>query len=91
MHTHPGSSRSGRRSFSSRALRGRPFEAYAVLKGLQAQYFRRWLDRFERTIDARFAGENADWMKPRARQIATIFQSKLGLLDAEDVAHRLGA
>ena len=77
--------------FQSGTYRGRPFEAHAALDGLEAQHFRRWLRRFEQTIDARFEGESADRMKQRARQIATVFQSKLGVLDEEDVARRYAA
>ncbi|PEN14901.1 hypothetical protein CRI94_00985 [Longibacter salinarum] len=74
--------------FQSATYRGQPFEAHAALDGLEGRHFRRWLDRFETTVDARFAGTNADRMKQRARQIATIFQSKLGVLDETDVARR---
>lgn len=77
--------------FQSGTYRGRPFDGHARLGGLEAKHFRRWLDRFERAIDARFAGTRADRMKQRARQIATIFQSKLDLLDEEDVPRRFGA
>lgn len=77
--------------FQSGTYRGRPFEVHARLDGLEARHFRRWLEHFEATIDAQFAGENATWMKQQARRIATIFQSKLGVLDAEDVATRFDA
>jgi len=77
--------------FQSGTYRGRPFEAHAALDGLEAQHFRRWLRRFEQTVDARFEGERADRMKQRARQIATVFQSKLGVLAEEDVAQRFAA
>ncbi|WP_022834628.1 group III truncated hemoglobin [Salisaeta longa] len=70
--------------FQSGTYRGRPFDAHAQLEGLQARHFRRWLQRFEATVDARFAGPRAARMKQRARQIATVFQSKLGVLEAGD-------
>ncbi len=77
--------------FQTAAYRGRPFDAHVQLDGLEARHFRRWLDRFERTVDARFAGARAEQMKQRARQIATVFQSKLDLLEDEDVTQRFGA
>ena len=77
--------------FQSGTYRGRPFEAHAALDGLEARHFRRWLNRFEQAVDARFEGDRADQMKQRARQIATVFQSKLGVLNEEDLAQRFAA
>lgn len=74
--------------FQSGTYRGQPFAPHARMDGLTARHFRRWLDRFEATVDGRFAGARADRMKQRARQVATIFQSKLGVLDPADVADR---
>lgn len=74
--------------FQSGTYRGRPFAPHARMDGLTARHFRQWLKRFESTIDADFAGPRAKQMKQRARQIATIFQSKLGVLDPADVADR---
>lgn len=76
--------------FQSGTYRGRPFAPHARMDGLGAHHFRRWLSRFEATVDKRFAGPRADRMKQRARHIATIFQSKLGVLDPADVAARFG-
>lgn len=76
--------------FQTGTYRGRPFDAHAALDGLNAEHFAQWLDRFEATVDARFAGPNAEQMKGRARHIATIFQSKLDVLRDEDVAERFG-
>jgi hemoglobin len=73
--------------FGTGEYRGRPFDAHARLEGLERAHFARWLDRFRRTVDARFAGEHAERMKARAEQIAGVFQVKLGLwgvLDAEE-------
>ncbi len=77
--------------FQTGTYRGRPFEAHARLDGLEARHFRRWLARFDATIDARFAGPTATQMKQRARQITTVFQSKLGVLDPDDVSARFGS
>lgn len=74
--------------FQAGTYRGRPFEKHAALDGLQAQHFQQWLQRFESTVDARYTGSNADQMKQRARQIGTVFQSKLGLLHEKDIEER---
>jgi hemoglobin len=65
--------------FQTGTYRGRPFEAHARLAGLAPHHFVRWLQRWEATIDAHFAGERAAEMKLRAHHIATVFQYKLGL------------
>lgn len=77
--------------FQTGTYRGRPFDTHARLEGLEARHFRRWLGRFEATLDAYFAGRRTERMKQRARQIATVFQSKLDLLEDEDVTQRFGA
>ena len=65
--------------FSTGAYHGRPFDPHARMPGLSRAHFARWIGRFQRTVDAHFAGENADRMKAKAGQIASIFQMKLGL------------
>ena len=65
--------------FQTGAYRGRPFDPHARLAGLERRHFDRWLDRFRRTVDARFAGPRADLAKARAEQVAGVFQVKLGL------------
>jgi len=66
--------------FHTGAYRGRPFDAHLRLFApLEARHFVRWLERFEATIDARFAGEAAQRMKQKARQIATMFQIRMGI------------
>lgn len=74
--------------FHTGTYRGRPFDPHAALDGLDARHFRRWLHRFTETIERRYAGPHADLMQSRARQIATVFQTKLGCLDEADVAER---
>lgn len=69
--------------FQAGAYQGRPFEKHAVLEELGAAHFQQWLRRFERTVDARFAGERAERMKARAHQIATIWQINLGMHESE--------
>ena len=68
--------------FQTGTYRGRPLDAHLRLEGLTAQHFVQWLERFEATVDAHFAGPNAEMAKARAVQIATVFQIKLGLWDA---------
>lgn len=65
--------------FQSGTYRGRPFEAHAALQNLRADHFARWIERFCATVDAHFEGERAALMKARARQIAMVFQHKMGL------------
>lgn len=65
--------------FGTGQYRGRPFDAHLGLGPLEAAHFDRWVERFVATVDAHFAGEAAERMKARARQIAGVFQVKLGL------------
>jgi hemoglobin len=74
--------------FHTGTYRGRPFEPHAALDGLDASHFRRWLTRFEKTIQERYAGPNANRMIARARQIATVFQTKLDCIDEADIHDR---
>jgi len=66
-------------AFQTGAYRGRPFAPHARMPGLTRAHFERWVGRFHRTVDARFAGPVAGLMKARAEQIAGVFQVKLGL------------
>lgn len=66
--------------FHTGAYHGRPFDPHVRMPGLDRAHFARWLARFEQTVDAHFAGENAGRMKAKAGQIAGLFQMKLGLL-----------
>ena len=66
--------------FHTGAYHGRPFDAHLrFFAPLEGRHFVRWLERFEATIDARFAGEAAQRMKQKARQIGTMFQIRLGI------------
>jgi hemoglobin len=65
--------------FATGEYRGRPFDPHARMPGLRREHFAHWVARFQRTVDAHFAGENAERMKARAEQIAGVFQVKLGL------------
>lgn len=61
------------------AYRGQPFDPHARMPGLGREHFAAWLARFERTVDACFAGPCAETVKARASQVAGVFQVKLGL------------
>lgn len=74
--------------FHTGTYRGRPFAPHAALDGLDASHFRTWLKRFETTIQARYEGPNANTMIARARQIATVFQTKLDCIDESDINDR---
>ncbi len=63
--------------FQTGAYRGRPFDKHVRLQNLDAAHFERWLERWVRTVDARFGGPNAHRMKSRAAQIAWVFSSRL--------------
>lgn len=71
--------------FATGEYRGRPFDPHARMPGLARDHFAHWVGRFRRTVDAHFAGENAERMKARAEQIAGVFQVKLGLWGVFDV------
>jgi len=61
---------------------GAPFPAHAALMpNLTVEHFDRWLNLFEQTIEELFEGPIADTARQRARNIAYIFQGKLGLLE----------
>ncbi len=71
--------------FSTATYKGQPLEKHVGL-GLAPAHFVAWLLRFERVVGERFAGENADRMRQRARQIAAVFQIRLGLDPATPLA-----
>ena len=71
--------------FSTATYKGQPLAKHFGL-GLAPGHFVAWLLRFERVVGERFAGENADRMRQRARQIAAVFQVRLGLDPATPLA-----
>lgn len=50
------------------------------LSPMEPQHFSRWLQLFEKTVDAMFAGEKAELAKQRAQSIATLMQIKIAQL-----------
>jgi hemoglobin len=58
---------------------GRPFPPHTELH-IRQEHFERWLLLFMETINENFIGEVAEIAKGKAKNIAAIFQFKLGLL-----------
>lgn len=61
---------------------GNPLQKHLPLP-LQREHFDQWLALFTKTIDETFSGEKAEEAKDRARNIAGIFQLKMGLTKSE--------
>lgn len=61
---------------------GNPLQKHLPLP-LQREHFDQWLALFTKTIDEKFSGEKAEEAKDRARNIAGIFQFKMGLTKSE--------
>ena len=62
---------------------GNAFRPHLLMPGLDAPHFARWLAALEATVDARFAGENAERMKALGHRIAYSMQLRLGVTPAE--------
>lgn len=74
--------------FGTRRYDGNAFRPHATMPGLTGAHFSRWLATLEDTIDARFAGPNAEQMKAMGHRIAFSMQVRLGItpFDAEPAA-----
>lgn len=59
---------------------GRPFPPHTKLT-IGVQHFERWLKLFIETVDENFIGDVAETAKAKARNIAVMFQYKLGLIE----------
>ncbi len=55
---------------------GAPFVPHAQLP-VQHMHFERWMELFNSTVDALFAGEKADEAKWRGKKMAEIFEMKI--------------
>ena len=64
---------------------GNAFRPHLSMPGLTAAHFVRWVATLERTVDARFAGENADLMKELAHRIAYSMRLRLGIVPSDDL------
>jgi hemoglobin len=69
----------GMQLIGSRDYEGRPFPPHAELN-INAKHFERWLQLFIETVDEHFTGEAAETAKQKAKNIAAVFQHKLGLI-----------
>ncbi len=58
---------------------GNPFQKHIQL-AIDATHFNRWIELFTETVDDHFTGFKAEEVKSRARNIAGVFQHKMGLL-----------
>ena len=66
--------------FNTRGYRGDVMEIHRRIhriSNIGTQHLDRWVRLFLDSIDAYFAGNNAELMKQRARSIATVMQMKL--------------
>ncbi len=66
--------------FHSGRYSGNAFRPHLNMPGLTARHFARWVATLEYTLDARFAGENAERMKDVAYRIAQSMQLRLGIM-----------
>jgi len=57
---------------------GKPFPPHVALH-INATHFERWLKLFQENVDEQFKGMVAEMAKQKARNIAEVFQHKLGL------------
>ncbi|HMS08405.1 MAG TPA: group III truncated hemoglobin [Pyrinomonadaceae bacterium] len=55
---------------------------------LRAEHFSRWLEIFGEAVDTNFAGENAEFIKWRARAIANRMLQYVGDLETNEVSSR---
>jgi hemoglobin len=61
---------------------GRPFPPHAALP-INKTHFERWLALFLETVNENFTGDTAQTAREKAKNIAAVFQYKLGLLSGD--------
>ena len=59
---------------------GSAFQPHSQMPGLTGEHFSHWVATLERSVDSRFAGENASRMKDLAHRIAYSMQVRLGIV-----------
>lgn len=69
--------------FGTRRYNGNAFRPHASMPGLTGAHFVRWLETLEATVDARFAGPNAEQMKAFGHRIGYSMQIRLGIAPFE--------
>lgn len=65
--------------FHTARYSGNAFRPHQEMPGLTAEHFAHWLAVLEATVDARFAGVNAEQMKALGHRIAYSMQLRLGI------------
>jgi hemoglobin len=60
--------------------KGQPFPKHLILP-IKAEHFKRWIEVFIKTVNENFQGQKAEEAKQRARNIAMVFQHKMGLVE----------
>lgn len=73
--------------FGSGNYKGNPFQKHVNLP-VGKEHFARWLELFTQTIDRNFSGPRAEQAKNLARNIASTFQLRLGIIP-DEVEHAL--
>ena len=67
--------------FYSGGYTGNPMQRHREMNDMRSftrEHFTKWVDLFSEAVDKWYAGEKAELMKERARNIATIMQVKIG-------------
>jgi hemoglobin len=73
--------------FHSGRYTGNAFRPHLEMPGLRAEHFERWLATLEATLDASYAGPNAERMKFFAHRVGYSMQLRLGI--APDTAYQI--
>jgi hemoglobin len=68
--------------FHSGRYTGNAFRPHLEMPGLRSEHFERWLATLELTLDASYAGPNAERMKSYAHRVAFSMQLRLGIAPA---------
>ena len=68
--------------FHSGRYTGNAFRPHLEMPGLRTEHFARWLATLEATVDASFAGPNAQRMKSFAHRVGFSMQLRLGIAPA---------
>jgi hemoglobin len=69
----------GMQLIGTREYTGSPFPPHTKLT-IGVKHFERWLQLFIETVDENFIGAVAEEAKQKAKNIAAVFQHKLGLI-----------
>lgn len=67
--------------FYSGGYHGNPMQKHSEMnatRSFSAEHYDRWITLFAASVDEKYAGEKAELMKERSRNISTIMQVKIG-------------